>query len=37
MVSRLLPGARIAGADAADALAGAITHAHHMASAHRLR
>ncbi|RJF86075.1 crossover junction endodeoxyribonuclease RuvC [Sphingomonas cavernae] len=37
MVARLLPGAKIAGADAADALAVAITHAHHMASAHRLR
>lgn len=36
MVSRLLPGAEIAGADAADALAVAITHAHHMASARRL-
>ena len=35
MVSRLLPGASIAGADAADALAVAITHAHHMASAGR--
>lgn len=33
MVSRLLPGATIAGADAADALAIAITHAHHLASA----
>lgn len=33
MVARLLPGARIAGADAADALAVAITHAHHLASA----
>lgn len=33
MVQRLLPSARIAGADAADALAVAITHAHHMASA----
>ncbi len=32
MVARLLPGARIAGADAADALAVAITHAHHLAS-----
>ena len=32
MVSRLLPGAKIAGADAADALAVAITHAHHLAS-----
>ena len=33
MVSRLLPGATIAGPDAADALAVAITHAHHLASA----
>ena len=33
MVARLLPGAKIAGADAADALAIAITHAHHLASA----
>ncbi|SDD18730.1 Holliday junction endonuclease RuvC [Sphingomonas sp. YR710] len=33
MVGRLLPGTRIAGADAADALAVAITHAHHLASA----
>ena len=32
MVQRLLPGAKIAGADAADALAVAITHAHHLAS-----
>lgn len=32
MVSRLLPGAKIVGADAADALAVAITHAHHLAS-----
>ena len=32
MVQRLLPSAKIAGADAADALAVAITHAHHMAS-----
>ncbi|WP_025295473.1 crossover junction endodeoxyribonuclease RuvC [Sphingomonas sanxanigenens] len=32
MVKRLLPGAAIAGADAADALAVAITHAHHLAS-----
>ena len=32
MVSRLLPGVKIAGADAADALAVAITHAHHLAS-----
>ncbi len=36
MVARLLPGARIAGADAADALAVAITHAHHLASRRRL-
>jgi crossover junction endodeoxyribonuclease RuvC len=32
MVARLLPGAAIAGPDAADALAAAITHAHHLAS-----
>lgn len=32
MVQRLLPGATIAGPDAADALAIAITHAHHLAS-----
>jgi crossover junction endodeoxyribonuclease RuvC len=32
MVSRLLPGAKIAGSDAADALAVAICHAHHLAS-----
>lgn len=32
MVQRLLPGTRIAGPDAADALAVAITHAHHLAS-----
>ena len=37
MVARLLPGVKIAGADAADALAVAITHAHHLASARRLR
>ncbi|WP_336958195.1 crossover junction endodeoxyribonuclease RuvC [Sphingobium aquiterrae] len=36
MVSRLLPGVKIAGADAADALAVAITHAHHLATARRL-
>lgn len=36
MVGRLLPGVKIAGADAADALAVAITHAHHLASARRL-
>ena len=35
MVQRLLPGATIAGPDAADALAVAITHAHHLASARR--
>jgi crossover junction endodeoxyribonuclease RuvC len=33
MVQRLLPGVEIAGPDAADALAVAITHAHHLASA----
>ncbi len=36
MVTRLLPGVAIAGPDAADALAVAITHAHHRASARRL-
>ena len=36
MVARLLPGAKIAGADAADALAVAITHAHHIATHSRL-
>ena len=36
MVSRLLPGVTIAGPDAADALAVAITHAHHLASARRI-
>jgi crossover junction endodeoxyribonuclease RuvC len=36
MVSRLLPGVSIAGPDAADALAVAITHAHHLASARRI-
>jgi crossover junction endodeoxyribonuclease RuvC len=35
MVQRLLPGAAISGPDAADALAVAITHAHHLASARR--
>ena len=35
MVARLLPGIAIAGPDAADALAVAITHAHHLASARR--
>lgn len=33
MIQRLLPGVQIAGPDAADALAVAITHAHHLASA----
>ncbi len=37
MVQRLLPTAKIAGADAADALAVAITHAHHLASARRMK
>ena len=37
MVARLLPGAKIAGPDAADALAVAITHAHHLATARALR
>jgi len=36
MVSRLLPGVVIAGSDAADALAVAICHAHHLASARSL-
>jgi len=36
MVSRLLPGVKIAGPDAADALAVAITHAHHLATAKRI-
>jgi crossover junction endodeoxyribonuclease RuvC len=36
MVSRLLPKAKIAGPDAADALAVAITHAHHLATARRM-
>jgi crossover junction endodeoxyribonuclease RuvC len=36
MVARLLPGAKIAGPDAADALAAAITHAHHLATARRI-
>ena len=35
MVRRLLPGVGIAGPDAADALAVAVTHAHHLASARR--
>jgi crossover junction endodeoxyribonuclease RuvC len=37
MVSRLLPGVKIAGPDAADALAVAITHAHYLASARSLQ
>jgi crossover junction endodeoxyribonuclease RuvC len=36
MVSRLLPRVMIAGPDAADALAVAITHAHHLATARRM-
>ena len=35
MIQRLLPGVAISGPDAADALAVAITHAHHLASARR--
>jgi crossover junction endodeoxyribonuclease RuvC len=37
MVGRLLPGVTIAGPDAADALAVAITHAHHLATARAIR
>jgi crossover junction endodeoxyribonuclease RuvC len=37
MVKVLLPGAKLAGPDAADALAVAITHAHHLASARAMR
>jgi crossover junction endodeoxyribonuclease RuvC len=37
MVGHLLPGVKLAGEDAADALAVAITHAHHIASAQRMR
>ncbi|WP_076070120.1 crossover junction endodeoxyribonuclease RuvC [Sphingomonas montana] len=36
MMAHLLPGAKLAGPDAADALAVAITHAHHLASARAL-
>ena len=36
MVSRLLPGVKIVGPDAADALAVAITHAHHLATRRRI-
>jgi crossover junction endodeoxyribonuclease RuvC len=35
MVSVLLPGVKIVGEDAGDALAVAITHAHHLSSARR--
>ena len=35
MMGRLLPGVKIAGPDAADALAVAITHAHHLATLSR--
>jgi crossover junction endodeoxyribonuclease RuvC len=35
MVARLLPGVAIVGPDSADALAVAITHAHHLSSARR--
>ena len=37
MVGRLLPGVKIAGPDAADALAVAITHAHHLASSRSMK
>lgn len=37
MVRTLLPSAQFKGADAADALAIAICHAHHRVSAHRMR
>jgi len=36
MVKRLLPGCNVTGADAADALAVAICHAHHAATARRI-
>ncbi len=36
MIQRLLPGVKVAGPDAADALAVAITHAHHLATARRV-
>jgi crossover junction endodeoxyribonuclease RuvC len=36
MIARLLPGAKIDGPDAADALAVAICHAHHLGTARRL-
>ncbi len=37
MVKTLLPGAKVAGADAADALAVAICHAHHRGTSERIR
>ena len=37
MIGRLLPGAKIAGPDAADALAVAVCHAHHLATRRRIR
>lgn len=37
MVGRLLPGVKITGADSADALAVAITHAHHLATARAMK
>ena len=37
MVQILLPGVKLAGPDAADALGVAITHAHHLASARAMR
>lgn len=37
MVKTLLPGAKIAGADSADALAVAICHAHHRGTSERIR
>jgi crossover junction endodeoxyribonuclease RuvC len=37
MVQVLLPGVKLAGPDAADALAVAITHAHHLATARAMR
>ena len=37
MVGHLLPGVKLSGPDAADALAVAITHAHHLASARAMR
>jgi crossover junction endodeoxyribonuclease RuvC len=36
MITRLFPGVKIAGPDAADALAVAITHAHHLATKRRI-